>query len=167
MPDASRSTFAAFDLVVGAVGLAVIGLLAFAFDQPLLFPSLGPTLMLTLDSPNLPSARPVDALVGHYVGIVAGAASLAVTGLPDAPSVLREGVTAPRIAAAALSLGLTAALLRLLRRRHPPAGATTLIISLGLMTTLADLAAIAVSVAILVAICVVIDRLRPERLMPQ
>lgn len=163
---ASRPAFAAFDLGVGAAGLAAIGLLALVSGQPMLFPSLGPTLMLTLDSPHLPSARPGNALVGHYVGIAAGVASLAVTGLLDAPPVLQAGVTLPRIAAAALSLGLTAAVLRLLRSPHPPAGATTLIVSLGLMTTVTELVAIAVSVAALTAVCQIVDWLRPKRFTP-
>ncbi|WP_156184679.1 HPP family protein [Allosalinactinospora lopnorensis] len=152
---------AAFDLVVGGLGLAVIGVLAVASGQPLLFPSLGPTLMLVLDSPHLPSARPVDALAGHYIGVAAGLASLALTGLLGVPSVIEQGATAPRVVAAALSLGLTAAVLRLVRRSHPPAGATTLIVSLGLMTSPTQIAAIVVSVALLVLICLGINSIRP------
>lgn len=156
----SRAASAVFDLTVGAAGLAVIGLLALVSGQPLLFPSLGPTLMLVLDSPHLPSARPLNALVGHYAGAAAGLAALAVTGLLTAPSALQEGVTAPRVAAAALSLGVTAAVLRLVRCPHPPAGATTLIVSLGLMTSATQLAAIAVSVALLAVLCAAINTLR-------
>jgi hypothetical protein len=40
--------------------------------------------------------------------------------LTDAPPVLQEGVTATRIGAAALSVALTALVLRLLSCPHPP-----------------------------------------------
>jgi hypothetical protein len=48
--------------------------------------------------------------------------------------ILAEGVTLARVGAAALSLALTEAVL-LLRSSHPPTGATTLIVSLGLLQT--------------------------------
>jgi CBS domain-containing membrane protein len=59
--------------------------------------------------------------------------SLVVFGLLDAPPALMAGVDWPRVGAAALSLGGTSALMVLSDAVHPPAGATTLIISLGLM----------------------------------
>jgi CBS domain-containing membrane protein len=46
---------------------------------------------------------------------------------------LSEGVTWPRVIAAGLSLGLTSGLMVLLKSAHPPAGATTLIVSLGIL----------------------------------
>ena len=46
---------------------------------------------------------------------------------------LSVGVTWPRVIAAALSLGLTAGVMVLLKSPHPPAGATTLIVSLGIL----------------------------------
>jgi CBS domain-containing membrane protein len=65
------------------------------------------------------------------------------------PRILVEGVTPLRIDAAALSLGLTGAVLLLLRASHPPAGATVLIVSLGLLTKPSELAAIMAGVVIL------------------
>ena len=42
-----------------------------------------------------------------------------------------------RVAAAALSVALSGAILHLLKAKHPPSGATTLIVSLGLLAFLA------------------------------
>jgi CBS-domain-containing membrane protein len=121
--------------VVCAVVVAVAGLDGHATDLPFLFPSVGPTLMVLSETPDKPSARPRNVLVGHAVGIAAGWLALAVTGLLDHPPSLQEGITLPRIVAAAVALGLTALALQVLRAPHPPAGATTLIVALGLLHT--------------------------------
>src|SRR4051812_47406164 len=102
----------AFALCLGA--LAAVGLVALLLRQPLLFPSLGPTVMLFFETPTKAQASPRNTLVGHGVAILAGLACLALFGLLDAPPVLQEGVTAPRIGAAALSVALTALVLRAL-----------------------------------------------------
>jgi CBS-domain-containing membrane protein len=54
-----------------------------------------------------------------------------------------------RIGAAALLLALTGAVLLLLRASHPPAGATVLLVSLGLLTEPSEMAMIMVCVVIL------------------
>jgi CBS domain-containing membrane protein len=46
-----------------------------------------------------------------------------------------------RIAAAAFALGLTSGILLFLRALHPPAGATTMIVALGLMPKFAHIGA--------------------------
>jgi Protein of unknown function (DUF2510)/HPP family len=51
------------------------------------------------------------------------------------PSAIVAGFTGGRVAAIALSLGFTGLILRLVRAAHPPAGATTVIVSLGLLST--------------------------------
>ena len=63
------------------------------------------------------------------------------------------------ILAAALSLGLTAGLMVLLRAPHPPAGATTLIISLGILTKPWQLVILMGAVVLLTAQALVINRL--------
>jgi hypothetical protein len=70
-------------------------------------------------------------------------------GLLDDPSILLGGVTPPRMGAAALSLALTGAVLLLLRASHLPAGATVLIVSLGLLTKPSEMAMIMVGMVIL------------------
>jgi CBS-domain-containing membrane protein len=133
----------------GAVAIAISGLAAHLLRQPLLFPSLGPTVFLFFETPLVPQASPRNTLIGHGVALLAGYVSLAIFRLLAASSVLESGVTPPRIGAAALSILITMALLILLSSPHPPAGATTLIISLGFLTTPAQLAAMAAGVVLL------------------
>ncbi len=74
-----------------------------------------------------------NTLIGHLVAVLADALSLAIFGLLDHPSILQEGMTLARTGAAALSMVLTGAVLLLLKSSHPPARASVLIVSLGLL----------------------------------
>ena len=62
------------------------------------------------------------------------------------PFGMHPGVHGPRILAAALSLSATGALMVLFRVSHPPAGATTLIVSLGIIAQPKELVIIEVAV---------------------
>ena len=64
-----------------------------------------------------------------------------------------------RALAAALSLASTGALMILLRAAHPPAGATTLIVSLGIVTQPKHLVLIEVAVALLTLQAIAINRM--------
>jgi CBS domain-containing membrane protein len=143
----------------GAVGIAISGLAALLLRQPLLFPSLGPTVFLFFETPLSPQASPRNTLIRHGVALLAGYASLAIFSLFAAPSVLETGVSLPYIGAAALSILITMALLIVLSSPHPPAGATILIVSLGLLTTPAQLAAMAAGVVLLTIVGWLMNRL--------
>ena len=65
----------------------------------------------------------------------------------------------PRVGAAALSLGVTSGLMVWLQVPHPPAGATTLIVSLGVMPQLWQIPVLMAAVVLLVAQAFVINRL--------
>ena len=140
---------ALYTFVASLLALAVSGLAAYAFRQPLLFPSLGPTALLFFEQPLAKLSSPRNTLIGHLVAVLAGAVSLAVFGLLDHPSILTEGVTLARTGAAALSLALTGAVLLVLRSSHPPTGATTLIVSLGLLQTPLEMTMLMIGVVIL------------------
>jgi CBS domain-containing membrane protein len=137
---ARRAGDALYAFVACALAVAVSGLAAYFTRQPLLFPSLGPTALLFFERPMSPGASPRNALIGHLVAVLAGVLCLALFGLLDDPSILREGVAPARVGAGALSLALAGAVLLLLRASHPPAGATVLIVSLGLLKTPVELA---------------------------
>ena len=74
-------------------------------------------------------------------------------------SALEEGVTFERVGAAALSLGLCAGLMVWLRVPHPPAGATTLIVSMGILTTPEEIGMLMLAVFLLLVQCWTINRL--------
>ncbi len=131
--------------------IALSGSAAWAFDEPLLFPSLGATAFLIFETPTAEVGSPRNTIIGHGVGILAAAFSLALFGLLDAPSAFVEGVTFSRVLAVALSVALTGGILRLLRAAHPPAGATTIIVSSGLLAEGEQMVAVAVGVLLLTA----------------
>jgi CBS domain-containing membrane protein len=130
---------------------ALSGLAAWAFDEPLLFPSLGATAFLIFETPTAEVGSPRNTLIGHGVGILAAALSLAIFGLLDDASAFEQGVTFARVLAVALSVALTGGVLRLLRAAHPPAGATTIIVSSGLLADADQMLAVALGVLILTA----------------
>jgi hypothetical protein len=60
--------------VLSLVVLAASGSVGLVVHLPWLFPSLGPTVMLFFESPKHRSSRPLNALVGHGIGLLAGIA---------------------------------------------------------------------------------------------
>jgi CBS-domain-containing membrane protein len=154
-----KPVWAAFMLINGFVTMALLAGLAMLTRTPFIFPSLGPTAFLLFFSPTAASASPRNTLLGHAIGILCGYGALLLLGLEHAAPAIMTGVDDPRIFAAALSLAFTGALMILLDAAHPPAGATTLIISLGIMTRPADLLVIEVAVALLTVQAFVINRL--------
>ena len=147
-----------FSLVNGLISIAIMSATAWATDEPFIFPSLGPTAFLFFYTPTAPTASPRNALGGHLVGVLAGYLALVGFGLTDAGPAVTEGVTAARIGATALSLGLASGVMVWLRVPHPPAGATTLIVSLGILTTPIQLVILMVAVGLLTLQAILINR---------
>jgi CBS domain-containing membrane protein len=133
------------------LAMVLSGLAAWGFDEPLLFPSLGATAFLIFETPMAEVGTPRNTVIGHAVGILAAALSLAVFGLLDEQSAFEEGVTLARVGAVALSVAITGGVLRLVRAAHPPAGATTIIVSSGLLADGDQMLAVAVGVLIVTA----------------
>ncbi|HKW23778.1 MAG TPA: HPP family protein [Ktedonobacterales bacterium] len=150
---------ALFSFINGCLSIGIMALVAVITHSPFIFPSLGPTAFLFFYTPTAPTASPRNALVGHAIGVIAGYFSLVVTGLTMAGPAYAVGVTGPRVIAAALSLGLTSGLMVLLKSPHPPAGATTLIISLGILTQPIQLVILMLAVVMLTVQAFVINRL--------
>lgn len=148
-----------FAFVNGLIAIALMATAAVVTGQPFIFPSLGPTAFLLFYTPMLAAASPRNTLGGHLIGAAAGYLSLVVFGLTDNAPALVEGVGAGRVGAAALSLGLTSGAMVWARVPHPPAGATTLIISLGILREPAQLVVLMIAVALLVVQGYVINHL--------
>jgi hypothetical protein len=68
------------------------------------------------------------------VGILAGVACLLALGLQGQPSAPEAGLTPSYVLTGAISVTITTLVLTFLRLPHPPAGASTLIVSLGILT---------------------------------
>lgn len=138
---------------VHASGLfAVLGLLAWASGAPFVFPSLGPSAFVLAFGDRIDRTRRT-VVGGHAIGAAAGllaylvlAAGVTLTA-PFSPFSL----DAARLAASGtLSVALTAWGMLAVDAVHPPACATTLIVSLGLLSTPVEAAIIVLSVAVLV-----------------
>lgn len=148
-----------FAFVNGVLSIGIMAAVALVTGEPFIFPSLGPTAFLLFYTPLTPAASPRNTLFGHAIGAGAGYLSLVLFGLTDAPPALASEVSGGRVGAAAFSLGLTAGLMAWAKVPHPPAGATTLIVSLGILREPEQLVVLMVAVGLLVLQGLVINRL--------
>ena len=129
-----RLVWAVYVGINGFITIALLALLSLVTGSPFVFPSLGPTAYLFFFSPLSESSSPRNTVLGHAIGLVCGYAAFAFAVASSPPFGMNPGVHGPRVLAAALSLSATGALMALLRVSHPPAGATTLIVSLGIIS---------------------------------
>lgn len=141
------------------LAMALSGGVAWAVDEPLLFPSLGATAFLLFETPMAEVSSPRNSVMGHYIGGAVAFFWLWVFGLLDQPTAIEVGFDTERWIAIALSLAFTGLLLRLLRAAHPPAGATTVIVALGLLDTPEQMGALAVGVLLVVVPAGIFNRL--------
>lgn len=118
--------------LVAAFLMLIVGFIGVLAHQPWLFPSLGPTAFLQAEQPEQPTARFYNTVVGHLHGLVAGLFAVLILGANLAPPVLSTGELTPvRVWASVLAIGLNMLFGFLLKASHPPAAATTLLVSLG------------------------------------
>jgi CBS domain-containing membrane protein len=150
---------AVYTFTGGLVTIGVSGALAWLAQEPLLFPSLGATAFLLFETPMAEVASPRNTVVGHVTGAAVAVVWLLVFGLHGDVDALTAGVDPARAAAVALSVACTGGLLRLLRAAHPPAGATTVIVSAGLLQSPRELLALMAGVAVVAATAHVLNRL--------
>ena len=153
-----RRAMAIFSSTNGALSIAIMASIDYLTDAPFIFPSLGPSAFLFFSHPMAPASSPRNTVLGHLVGGTCGLLSLAVFGLLGERSILITGVDTPRILAAGLSVALTSGLLVYLELEHPPALATTLILSLGFMRSVPDLAILMVAVGLITVQAIAINR---------
>ena len=145
-------------LYVGLVALVItgiVGCLGLAFQQPWLFPSLGPTIFIHTVTPKDDAARSWNTFAGHAIGAAAAFLSLALFGALHAPLVMSAGqIGWPRIAASALAVALTIGGQIPLRAEHAPAAATTLLITLGgLKSDLRTLGILIIGISLATFLC--------------
>jgi CBS-domain-containing membrane protein len=134
--------------VVALVG--VVALASIAAGRPLLFPSLGPSAYLVAENPAHPTSRALNVVVGHLIGV--GAAILAL---------LAFGPGGP---ASVLGIFLLIASAPFVRASHPPAAATTLLLTLGILKGVENVIALLVGVVIVAAVGELLRRVRLRQL---
>lgn len=118
-----------------ALFILILSLIAWISGAPFIFPSLGPTAyILAFDQNRSHSARVVVG--GHVCGIIGGLVSFYLVVDPYNLLILTETLSTPGIflgLGAVLAIAITTFLMLLFQVSHPPACATTLIISLGIL----------------------------------
>jgi CBS domain-containing membrane protein len=154
-----RLVWAVFVLCMGFISIAILSGVAMISHTPFVFPSLGPTAIVFFFHPMSAGVSPRHALYGHAIGILCGYGSLVAMGLQHAGSGVNGAIDLRRVLAAALSLGATAFFMVLLKVVHAPAGATALIISLGIITQPWQLLVIEIAVAMLSLQAICFNRL--------
>ena len=154
-----RGPGAAYAGLLSLVVLTISGLVGLLLKQPWLFPSLGPTVMIFFQSPRNAAARPLNTIVGHFVGIVVGLLCLLAVGQAGHPSAPVAGLNPQYLIAGVLSVGITTAVLTLVHLPHPPAGATTLIVSLGILQGAPALLSMAGAIVLITVLGWAADRL--------
>ncbi|MGZ7159748.1 MAG: HPP family protein [Methanobacterium sp.] len=147
--------------IMGGLLILVVGVIGLIAGQQWLFPSLGPTAYLQVENPGLKSAHFYNTIVGHYVGIVAGLIGIAIFGLWNTPSVLSSHHLLPAwVGAATIAIFLTIIINMLLHASHPPAAATTLLVSLGAFITPIQILSLIIGVLIIAIIGDALRRIR-------
>ena len=131
----------------------VLGTLAWASGQPFIFPSLGPSAFILAFQRDGDRTGLVSVVVSHLIGGVAGlfAYSLLAGGVSlvaDPTAFSMGGLRL--VASATLSLVVTSWGMIATDTVHAPACATTLIVSLGLLSTPLQVAVIVAGVGVLV-----------------
>ena len=144
---------------MGFASIAILSAVAMISHTPFVLPSLGPTAILFFFHPMSASASPRHALYGHAIGILCGYGSLVVMGLQHAGSGVTGAIGVRRLFAVALSLGATAFFMVLLKVAHAPAAATTLIVSLGILSRPWHMVVIEIAVALLCLQAICFNRL--------
>jgi len=129
-------------------------LIAWLSGRPFIFPSLGPSAFsLAINGRDDATGRKM--IGGHLLGVLSGllayhmvAHGLAIAALPSAQTIPLLRLAASGV----ISVVLTTAGMLAAKAQHPPACATTMIISLGILATLWDTIFIMLAVAVMYAV---------------
>jgi CBS-domain-containing membrane protein len=157
----------AVGLRTGAL-LLVPGVLAWLSGVPFLFPSLGPSAFLLALRPDAPASTPRRVLGGHVIGVLAGLLTYHLLAAGAVATTVTAGSQAVLwlTTSGSVALILTAAGMVATDTQHAPACATTLIVSLGLLTTPLEGAAVVVAVVALLAAHLGLERVAFARPNP-
>lgn len=134
------------------IAMVVVGIIAYGAHIPFLFPSLGPTTYLLFYKPESIDSSPKHAVLGHFVGAISGFIGLVAFGLVGATPDIAHNLSLAYVGSATIALVLTSVFMHWFKIDHPPAGATTLIISLGIINTAPEIGIMMLAVILLVAI---------------
>ncbi|XVH32394.1 HPP family protein [Haloferacaceae archaeon DSL9] len=141
-----------------ALHFLYLGLVAWATGRPFIFPSLGPSAYLLAVGDRDAASGPYHVIGGHLIAVIGGlvAYHTIASGLIAVDAFSQAEPFASDIlllaASSILAMILTTVGMLQAKTNHPAACATTLIVALGLLSSLVDGAIIMASVVMLVGL---------------
>lgn len=137
--------------VLGGLLALLAGGLGYITGNLWLFPSLGPSIFMMVESPHIKSSSLYNMTVGHLVGIISGYSIAIITGAAYVQSVFEVGhLQLSHVVASCIAIALVILIHIPLKASHPPAVATTFLITLGsFKATWHDLSAILIGIVII------------------
>ncbi len=114
-----------------ALLILTAGVVAWVSRSPMLFASLGPTAYELVETPDRPSARGYNVLVGHGCGIASGLLALWMLGQWGTKVSPGGEVTLMRVLVATAAALLTVMFSLLAKATQPAAVASALVVALG------------------------------------
>lgn len=150
-----------FVFIEGSLALGVISAAAYYTQFPLLFPPLGPSAFILFRMPMSASAAPRTVLLSHLLGLLSGFGALAAGYLFFSPSAVNGTgtVTTSSIIILSLAMGLSSLAMIWMECNHPPATATALIVAMGNITSLSQVAGFIVAVVLLISLAFLFNRI--------
>ena len=157
----SRLLIPIFVFVSGATALAIISILAYITELPLLFPQLGPSAFILFYTPMSDTASPRNVILSHVISVFAGLVFLRFFAvLFPASNLLDPAVmNSQRIIVIALSMGVSCIAMVLLKCVHPPAAASALIAAMGYLVNIEQVIGIIAAVILIVAAAIIFNRI--------
>lgn len=142
-----------------ALLVAVLGSAAWLAGRPLLFPSLGPSAFVLAAWPDQEESDPERVVLAHVVGVVAGLFAYHLLGHGHVVTTAVQPLSPQGFwlaASSVVAIALTVEGMAYFEVRHPPACATTLIVSLGLLSSVVEGLFVVAAVVALVAVQAVV-----------
>ena len=133
--------------------ISTTALMAWLSGLPMLFPSLGPSAFVLALFQESDATAPRRVIGGHAIGVAAGLLAYHTLGVTTSITAAAEPGSLEALLLAAsgvIATMLTAGGMLATDTRHPPACATTLIVSLGLLSRPLEGFVIVVTVVVLV-----------------
>ena len=141
-----------------ALTTIILGSFAYLLHEPFVFPSLGPAMFLLFFSPLATMSAPRNVIVGQSIGLGSGYLALIVFRLQGMPPDIFD-LSLLRVAAVVFALTLAFGLMVGLGFPHAPAGASAMIVALGIIDTPLDLGIMMLAVLIVTLSAFAINRL--------
>ena len=114
--------------------LALVGALSVLSGLPWLTATLGASLLTQTYSPEQKPATMRNTFVGQFIGLGVGFAAVYIVGAETAAALASgQPLEWIRVAAVAVAFVLLIPIQQAIRAKHPPAGATALLLTLGIV----------------------------------